>query len=274
VTFAGKILTVFTLVLAIFFAAMTVVVFATHRNWKNEAVRLQGENAKLLNLNNTYTTQIASYKERLTRERLARRIVVASLETERNVAMEQFQTSNQQLITMQQSLAQMAQKNREDTTLLDTQVTENNGLKATLIQEQNSRDTMFNTYVSIVDQLHELQGTLNSLTLRNTSLAELYARYKDIIERLGPAATNAQELPLPVDGIVVAVGRELIEVSVGSDDGLKVGHTLDVFRTGGTYLGRVIVKKTSPDRSVAEILREYSKGPIRIEDRVATRFVD
>jgi len=274
VTFAGRILTVFTLVLAIFFAAMTVVVFATHRNWKAESERLLAENARLLNLNNTYTTQIGAYKERLTRERAARRIVVAALETDRNVAQEQFQTANAQNIQMQQQVASMAAKNDADTKLLDTYVTENNGLKGTLTQEQNSRDTMFNTYVSIVDQLHELQGTLNDLTLRNTSLAEMYARYKDIIERLGPAATTAQELPMPVDGIVVAVSRELIEVSVGSDDGLKVGHTLDVFRKGGTYLGRVIVKKTSPDRSVAEIIPEFSKGPIRIEDRVATRFVD
>jgi len=274
VTFTGKILTVVTLLLSVMFAAMAVTVFATHKNWKAYAASLASANSKLNSENQTYRTQINSYKERLKREQMARQMALAALETELAVANTQSSDAVADNLRLQQQVGEMTTKNQVDTALLATYTTENNGLKTSLQQEQLSRDKIFNSYVSTIDQLHENQGILNETTLRSSELAEMSARYKDIIDRIGPAATTAQELPLPLDGVVVAVGQELIEVSVGSDDGLKVGHTLDVFRKGGTYLGRVIVKKTLPDRSVAEILPEFRKGSIRIQDRVATRFVD
>jgi hypothetical protein len=46
---------------------------------------------------------------------------------------------------------------------------------------------------------------------------------------------------------------------------------LEVFRNT-TYLGRIVVKKTSPDRSVGEILRKYQKGPVKVKDSVATKL--
>ena len=73
--------------------------------------------------------------------------------------------------------------------------------------------------------------------------------------------------------IVTKVGEKvLIEVSIGSDDGLRKGHTLEVFRNQ-SYLGRVVVKSLQPDRAVCEIIPEYRKGIIKRGDRVATRII-
>ena len=72
--------------------------------------------------------------------------------------------------------------------------------------------------------------------------------------------------------IVVNVGdKELIEISIGDDDGILIGHQLDVYRDDA-YLGKVVVVKTSPDRAVAEIIPEFKRGTIRKGDRVATKL--
>ena len=72
--------------------------------------------------------------------------------------------------------------------------------------------------------------------------------------------------------MVIAVSdKDLIEISLGADDGLKEGHTLDVYR-GNTYLGRVVIRRTAPDRSVGQIMKELQRGQIRKGDHVTTKL--
>jgi len=85
--------------------------------------------------------------------------------------------------------------------------------------------------------------------------------------------TPVVDIPPRVDGIVTNVGEKtLIEVSIGSDDGLRAGHTLEVFRNNA-YLGRVEVTQLEPDRAVCRIIPEYRKGIIKRGDRVATKLI-
>ena len=78
-----------------------------------------------------------------------------------------------------------------------------------------------------------------------------------------------------VDGLVSqvrqAAGAQLVEVTIGADDGLKQGNTVEVYR-GGRYLGRVEIIKTSPDRAVGRVDRRFQQGQIQEGDRVATRL--
>jgi membrane-associated protease RseP (regulator of RpoE activity) len=74
-----------------------------------------------------------------------------------------------------------------------------------------------------------------------------------------------------MEGLVTAVQKgDLVEISLGSDDGMKEGGILHVYRRGGVYLGRVQVLATTPDRSAAKILRNARTGEIQKGDRVAT----
>jgi hypothetical protein len=78
-----------------------------------------------------------------------------------------------------------------------------------------------------------------------------------------------------VDGVVSqirrAAGAQLVEVTIGADDGLKAGNTVEVFR-GSKYLGRVEILQTSPDKSVGRVDRRFQQGQIQEGDRVATRL--
>jgi hypothetical protein len=66
------------------------------------------------------------------------------------------------------------------------------------------------------------------------------------------------------------VKKDYLEISIGSDDGLRKGHKLEVYR-GRSYLGRIEIREVAPDRAVAVILKDYRKGPIKKGDKVATK---
>ena len=78
-----------------------------------------------------------------------------------------------------------------------------------------------------------------------------------------------------VDGLVSQVrrsaGAQFVEVTIGADDGLKPGNTVEVFR-GSKYLGRLEIVTTSPDKSVGQVDRRFQQGQIQEGDRVATRI--
>jgi hypothetical protein len=60
-------------------------------------------------------------------------------------------------------------------------------------------------------------------------------------------------------------------MSIGIDDGIREGHTLQVSRNN-KYLGRVIVRKATANRSVGEIDPKVQQGPIYKGDRVASKI--
>ena len=78
-----------------------------------------------------------------------------------------------------------------------------------------------------------------------------------------------------VNGLVSQVrqsaGAQLVEMTIGADDGLKQGNTVEVYR-GDRYLGRIEILRTSPDRAVGRVDRRFQQGRIVEGDRVATRL--
>jgi len=112
---------------------------------------------------------------------------------------------------------------------------------------------------------------------RSMTLAADLQKYKDQWRsegRTGEPPTS--DVPPRVNGIVLNTpGAGLIEISLGSDDGLLKGHRLEVFRSAAgasTYLGRVEVLRVSADRSVCQIIPEFNRGTIMRGDRVASQL--
>lgn len=71
--------------------------------------------------------------------------------------------------------------------------------------------------------------------------------------------------------LVIDRPSEMVEVSIGFDDGLRDGHLLDVTRSG-RYVTKLRVRRAEPNRAVAEILKDYNNMQIQEGDRVDTSF--
>jgi hypothetical protein len=91
---------------------------------------------------------------------------------------------------------------------------------------------------------------------------------------INPATEPGSVVP-SVNGLVSQVrrsgGAQFVEVTIGADDGLTEGNTLEVSR-GARYLGRIEIVETSPDKSVGRVDRRFQQGQIQEGDRVATRI--
>ena len=112
---------------------------------------------------------------------------------------------------------------------------------------------------------------------RNVDLAKDVARADELLRKLGyDKNRDYSDVPPDVDGVIMATpGANLVEISIGSDQGLIKGHLLEVYRIGGgqsTYVGRIEVVKTTPDRAVCKIDPKFQKSNMMVGDRVATKI--
>ena len=167
----------------------------------------------------------------------------------------------------------MAEAARDAQTRLTTLEDETRRLRDDLRGAQKDRDEVFIQVVDLTEKLNQAESLRQLLDERNKEAAFQLAQMKMVLDRHGLAPDAlVSHIPPKVDGVVLEVsGKDLIEISIGADDGLKVGHALDVYR-GSTYLGRIVIRKTGPDRAVGQVLRELQRGQIKRGDRVTTRF--
>jgi hypothetical protein len=97
-----------------------------------------------------------------------------------------------------------------------------------------------------------------------------------LLHHLAPGALAGANPPADsVEGLVTKVDAKsgLLTLSVGSDDGLEKGHTLEVFRLEpAKYLGRVRVLQTTPHEATAQPVSKLL-APIQLGDRVCSRIL-
>ncbi len=271
--FIGKIFVVLIFAMSLVFMSFAVAVYGTHQNWKEKAA---AEAQRVANLQTTVAERETE------RDRLK-----AELETElaaRNQALGKLEEERKELAVQRDELAKernaLLIKDKAAVAALDTAqqnlarlTKEVEGLRGEIRDAQGKRDEHFERVVELTDQIHQAQGEVKRLEERRIQLAAQLASANLVLER------NGLNKDMPVDGIpprlrgkVLAINRDnMVEVSLGSDDGLRAGHTLEVFR-GSKYLGRVEVLHATTDRAVGKIIPGYKKGIIQKDDDVATRF--
>jgi septal ring factor EnvC (AmiA/AmiB activator) len=269
----GKIFVVLILVMSLVFMSFAVAVYGTHRNWKAEAEDQAKKVAIARDELAKAETQRDELQAKLKQEQEARVQALGKLEEQRK----ELQTQRDELVKERDNLLV---KDKEAVAALNSAqqnlarlTKEVEGLRTEIRDAQGERDKHFDRVVELTDQIHQAQGEVKRLQERRVQLASQLASANLVLDRHG------LHKDLPVDGIppqlfgkVLAVNRDdMVELSLGTDDGLRVGHTLEVFR-GSKYLGRVEVLHATTDRAVAKIVPGFKKGIIQRDDDVTTRF--
>jgi hypothetical protein len=116
-------------------------------------------------------------------------------------------------------------------------------------------------------ELVKLHEEVRSLKERITALVEENARLKRYLSQPSREVDDFGPPPSTVDGVITAVKKEFAEISIGADDGLKVGHKLKVVRDG-VDSGLVVVRRIDPDRAVVESVEK--DGVLKTGDGVVT----
>ena len=267
----GKIFIVLIAVMSIFFMALAMAVYSTHQNW-NEKAKAEEEKVRVMQRQND---ELEAKNQKLLNtaaiERAARTKAIATSETRLLQSQQQLQQARTQLNTLQEEhnnaikSVGLAQSQLEQ---LKGQIT---SLRETISKAQADRDEQFARVRELTDQINQAAGTKATLQRRLQKLTDQYAQANNVLKAHNLTVdTPVHSIPPEIEGVVQASSNDMIEISLGSDEGLRRGHTVEVSR-GDRYLGRARIVRVNSDVSVGQLLTEYRKAPIRKGDRVQTK---
>lgn len=275
----GKIFVFAIMVMSIVFMTLALAVYATHKNWKDIVEGPNGLKTQLSTAQAQLAQKVSDYnrlESQLKGELESAQQQVRKLESERVALVDR----NAGVLA---ELEQLRAERREATAAVNA-TQENNQrlaeevskLRTDIRTNEKARDEAFATTLKATEALHQTTGELQNSIERNRQLTDQVSGMTRVMDANGIDPNTPPDAVTPtVDGLVSqvrqAAGAQLVEITIGSDDGLKQGNTVEVYR-GGRYLGRLEIVKTSPDRAVGRVERRYQQGQIQEGDRVATRL--
>jgi len=287
----GKIFVVLIFVMSLVFMSFAVAVYATHRNWrevvllpreqvvpgKEIGLKFQLDEAKVKN--DGFKNELDKVTRERDAEKNARIDAVAKLENELKVRTKERNDRDR-------DLAALVQSERNAVALAKTAVDEaarkakeSAGLRTDVLQAQKDRDANFTEVQRLLDELNQAVNDRVQLQNRLTTLAQDLAKAKEALRYydINENSDYKAKAPPRVDGVILSTpGAGLVEISLGSDDGLRKGHQLEVYRISGgasTYVGRIEVVKTAPNLSVCKLAPNFPQNSnIMKGDRVASKI--
>jgi hypothetical protein len=277
----GRIFVVLILILSVLFMAFAMAVYATHRNWHNAVVAPEvGYQAKLdkaVAENRALTDQIDGQTRKYNDEK--KKLVQDLTETKGKLAV-----AEGSLKTLHAKEADLDKAKRDAVAAMNA--TQGNatsdrkelaGQRTNIEDARKDRDLHFTEVVRLAELWNQAVSEKDLLKKQTDELARDLAKADGVLRKFGlDKNKDYSDVPPVVDGIVTSVtDNGLVEISIGADMGLLKGHKLEVYRIGGgqsTYVGRIEVVKTAPDKSVCKIDPKYQNSNVTVNDRVASKI--
>jgi hypothetical protein len=267
----GKVFTGLIFLLSVIFFSLAVAVNASHINQKTLAEKYQKEAQDFERKNKELTSLLEVAKDELSLEQAARRSALAALQTQLEQKKDELQKKEIELESVQSAHTNLVATEKETQQELKARTDDNELLRKQMVDAREDRNQLFQRLLASKDQLNRLQGIYQAERERERQLATQLSMASEKLEKIGIRPDTLLTAP-EVNGQVTAVSTNgLVEVSLGRDDGMREGFTLEVHRNG-QYLGRLLIKTVTDNKSVAEIMTGYQKGYVREGDRVDSKL--
>ena len=268
----GKIFVFGVFVMSLMLMSFAVAIYSSHVNWQEVAKKKQEDLDKLKAEETSLNQEITRLTANIATSEAARDQVIAKFQQaliEKDKELKTLKDARDDKLTeMQKKIADLATV-EADLTRAREEVTK---LQAEVRDKQQKVDSQVTRAAEIAGQLHEKESFLEIANERKAQLEKQVAQARLLLKQNGLSLDSLPKDRVPtMNGVVVAVADDAIEVSLGFDDGLQTGHQIEVYRND-EYLGRAIVKSVKPDRAIAVLVREYSRGIVQRGDKVTTRL--
>ena len=281
----GKILVVLNLIFALVVGGFLVIDFATRSNWKTAFESLQREmQVAGINTNegecrtqqqlNTQVKRAEAEKEEL-RQKLIDRETVAKVQEEsrKRLTDEFIEKAKDADLNAQKAIEERKRLTKEVELLSGT--VENRDKVILALQKDNKqyrteasamKDLSESTQRRNVDLLAQIQDLLRKIALREAGVGNENNLAKD------PNAPNPPSNY--VKGKIESVDpkeRTLVQISLGTDQGIQLNHTLEVYRYSPEpqYLGRIRIV-AAKEHAAAGKLAPGNRIPLQVGDIVAS----
>jgi uncharacterized protein YlxW (UPF0749 family) len=268
----GKIFVFGVFVMSLMLMSFAVAIYSSHVNWQEVAKKKQEDLDKLKAEETSLNQEITRLTANVATSEAARDQVIAKFQQaliEKDKELKTLKDARDDKLTeMQKKITDLATI-EADLTRAREEVTK---LQAEVRDKQQKVDSQVTRAAEIAGQLHEKESFLEIANERKSQLEKQVAQARLLLKQNGLSLDSLPKDRVPtMNGVVMAVADDAIEVSLGFDDGLQTGHQIEVYRND-EYLGRAIVKSVKPDRAVAVLVREYSRGIVQRGDKVTTRL--
>jgi len=279
----AKIFVVLNLVFALIYAGVAATLLQKQEHWKynfEKEVLAHGKTKKTL-------------EDQLTTEREKNATLVKEVDSWRNKcdAVEtQLETNKNDLINVEKkweemkgNLDSLVQKYEQLAAELSEVQKQKDELQQQLNQTLAEKDDAIHRMDQSIDdrqrlqqQLEDLKVDLGSLRQRHVDLAKKKAELEWIIvaiqDKLGIGIMKGVLKNVPqINGNVVGVSNRvnLVVISVGEEDGVRVGFEFTIYR-GSSYVGKLVVEKVFPRQAAARIILDKTKDRVQAGDKVST----
>lgn len=280
----GKIFVVLIFVMSLMFMTMALMVYATHRNWKEEVTRTAPEAGPGQSVGwKARYEQLVAQNQKLQAEHLALQKQVVAERTAKAEALAKLQTElaerEQELAAAQEQLKQRGEQLASAVATLKTQE-ENVNVATEQVQKLTEDiktqialvDDLFKKSLQLANELNQANTELPDLRERNEQLAQMLANARLLLSQVGMTLEDpVDRRPPPLEANVEAVRGSDVEIAAGSHDGIRVGHELDVVRNS-RFLGRIKITNVSEDRAIGRIMPQYSVMQINRGDTATSKL--
>jgi chromosome segregation ATPase len=260
-TYVGKILVIVIMALSLIFLGISTSVFTTVKNWKTATEEQKKKVGEL-------TTKLSDAQKNAAGAQNELNAAKANFDALAKNLNNQISTQESQISTAQQQIKQAAgevgnaQANAK-TALEEAEARRNETLK--LREQKSAVEKQANEFklrqAELNDKIRELERFLETATKNNADLKDRVAKYSTLLRQNNISTdisrVSGTETAPPVVGQVKRVdpSNRRVEITIGSDDGLVVGHELYLYRQDPRpeYIGKITIISVDPDQAVARV---------------------
>lgn len=286
----GKILVVLQLVLSVLFMALAGVAYSTHISWRTEAEKQKKLAAERTKERDDKQAEFDRYKSEMTDKLKAATDHAGEVEATNKTLL-----ANVAQVTKDRDDKALSQKTSAEQAQIAGEEAAARKLEADVLRKLNHEqagrlDADLEEKTKLDDRVHSLELDLATARSKNKDLLARVSIQQQALEAAGITA-DASELaarnapPPRLDGVILDSrppkrqgASELVEISLGSDDGLKKGHQMSVYRLASAagqqprYLGKIVIVNTTPDKAVGQVIEGSRNGVIQKGDNVTTKL--
>lgn len=276
----GKMLVVLTLVFCLLLLCFAGAVYSYSGQWRAKAGDLQGRldeaDKNIKGISDSRNAEVAKLQAEIDELTIQRDQLAATQEANKADV-----TTTQQLLA---DALQAADKSAGDAQIASDEqaarIAEATVLNAEVQKQADRISKLFAELQDVEDQLLNRERELAAAEEKEEQQLAENARLKDLLRanEIDPRQTLVGTLPeekIDVDGFVErtqkAQNRELIEISIGSDDKIYVDMEVTVFRDR-KYVCKARVVRVLPDKAICMVDEDTRREQIRKGDRVTTKF--
>ncbi|MCE9544985.1 MAG: hypothetical protein K8T25_05625 [Planctomycetia bacterium] len=289
----GKIFVFLIMCMSLVFMAFGVVVYSTHTSWRAESLRTEKEvkeSKGLLSLglkyqlenekkkNDALDNEKAELEKQIAAIKAAHLQALSKLETEKSVLVAQSNEAQKSNSEMQATLQGALDKVQIEQKKFNALQAERDTLREEIKLARGKIDSEFSQVVVLTEQMHAAMNDLQRAEIRKKELADDVAKATRLLHSIDTTLTintpPDYKTPPPIDGLVTGVrvsGPDTYaQLSIGSDVGVRIGHSLEIYR-GNLYVGKLNVIRTTPDGAVGKVDKDSQKADVLRGDRVESR---